>query len=59
MKHTIKIWNEEEIKSFKKACQPIIDWLNKNGTPYKTVIIDETNAQLVSEEITATFELKD
>lgn len=39
---------EESVKgSFEDAATPLIRWLNANGPPHMTVIVDQTHAELL------------
>lgn len=45
-----------QLKDFKEICQPVVDYLNKNGCPHSTIIITQTSAELVSGEMTVPYE---
>lgn len=45
--------NTEE---FKTACQPVVDFLNKYGTPHSTIIVTQTHAEFVTGEMGVPFE---
>lgn len=32
---------------FEKAARPLIKWLNEYGNPHKTIIVDQTSAELL------------
>lgn len=42
--------------SFEVLCRPIIKWINDNGHPHQTIIIDATSAVLYSGEKSITTE---
>ncbi len=45
------MFNEEQIKEFEELCRPIIKWINDNGHPYMTAIIDTVHYELLSGEM--------
>lgn len=44
---------------FKKAAQPLIEWVNQNCNPHEKVVIEMGYAQLISEEMGFSFEVPD
>lgn len=48
-----------DMEEFKKAVQPIIEWVNANCDPHEKVVIDMGSAQLISAEMGFTFEVPD
>ncbi len=48
-----------DMREFKKAVQPLIEWVNKNCDPHEKVIVEMGNAQLISAEMGFTFEIPD
>jgi hypothetical protein len=46
-------------EDFKDVCQPVVDFLNKYGTPHSTVIIQQDHAEFVNGEMCVPFELRD
>jgi len=36
---------------FEKLALPLIEWLNKNGNPHMTIVIDQTSAEVLSGEL--------
>lgn len=54
--HRNELPNMEE---FKKASQPLIDWVNKNCNPHEKVVIGIGSAHLISAEMGFTFEVPD
>ena len=53
-----KQFTNEQKKSFKEVCQPVVDWLVENSNPYDKVVITIEEAQLFSEQLFATYPLK-
>jgi hypothetical protein len=41
------ILNEKQRQEFEEVVKPVIKWLNNNCNPHNTIIIDNTNAELV------------
>ena len=39
--------NEEQIKSFEDAAEPLIKWLNENKNPHTYVMISNYGAEMV------------
>lgn len=56
VQHRKEMPNMEE---FKKAVQPLIEWVNVNCDPHEKVVIEMGNAVLISEEMGFTFEVPD
>lgn len=48
-----------DIEEFKKAVQPLIEWINVNCNPHEKVVVEIGNAQLISAEMGFTFEIPD
>lgn len=48
-----------DMEEFKKAAQPLIEWVNKNCNPHERVVVEMGYAQLVSEEMGFSFEVLD
>lgn len=48
-----------DMEEFKKAVQPLIEWVNKNCDPHEKVVVQMGNAQLISAEMGFTFEVPD
>ena len=46
-----------KIEELRRVCQPVIDYLRKNHTPYEKIIIDWASAELVSGEFGASYEI--
>lgn len=50
------IVNQGPSPSFESVARPVIKWLNDNGHPHQTIIIDATSAVLYSGEKSVTTE---
>lgn len=48
-----------DMEEFKKAVQPLIEWVNKNCNTHERVVVEMGYAQLVSEEMGFSFEVPD
>lgn len=48
-----------DMDGFKKAAQPLIEWVNSNCNPHEKVVVEMGYAQLVSEEMGFSFEVPD
>ena len=48
-----------DMEEFKKAAQPLIEWVNKNCNPHEKVVVEMGRAALTSEEMGFTFEIPD
>lgn len=53
------IMNNSKKEEFKKAMEPAVEWLQKNGTPHDKVIIDMEGAELVSGEMAFSVDVPD
>lgn len=42
---------EDQKAEFEKITRPVIEWLNHNGNPHMTIIIEPTSAVLFSGEV--------
>ncbi|EOS47146.1 hypothetical protein C810_01462 [Lachnospiraceae bacterium A2] len=47
------------MEEFKKAVQPLIEWVNANCDPHEKVVVEMGSAVLISEEMGFTFEVPD
>lgn len=45
--------NEKQTEEFRQAALPLMEWLNKNGHPHITVIVDSERVELVEGLATA------
>lgn len=48
-----------DMDGFKKAAQPLIEWVNENCDPHEKVVVEMGYAQLISEEMGFSFEIPD
>lgn len=48
-----------DMEEFKKATQPLINWVNKNCDPHESVVVRMGRAVVISEKIGFTFEVPD
>ncbi|MBQ6298697.1 MAG: hypothetical protein IJK81_13615 [Selenomonadaceae bacterium] len=48
-----------KIEELRRVCKPVVEYLQKNHTPYEKIIIDWASAELVSGELGASFEVPD
>jgi hypothetical protein len=55
MKKLEGMFTEEQRKEFEELCRPIIKWINNNGHPHMTAIIDTVHYELLSGEIARTI----
>lgn len=51
--------SEEQVEQFKKATEPAVEWLNRNGNPHQKIIIEMGSVELVSGEVGFTTEVPD
>lgn len=47
------------MEEFKKAVQPLVEWVNANCNLHERVVVEMGYAQLVSEEMGFSFEVPD
>ena len=47
------------MEEFKKAVQPLIEWINENCNPHEKVVVEMGKAMVISEEMGFTFEVPD
>lgn len=55
----LKTKQSTKIKELRRVCRPVVDYLQKNYTPYDKIIIDWASAELVSGELGASYEVPD
>lgn len=48
-----------DMEEFKKAVQPLVEWVNANCNLHERVVVEMGYAQLVSEEMGFSFEVPD
>ena len=49
-------YSNERMKEFAEIAKPLIKWINDNGNPHMTVLIDNTRAELFSGEFSVRTE---
>lgn len=45
-------WPDTKVKGFTKAVKPAVEWLRKNAHPHCSIIITQTEAELLQGELT-------
>lgn len=52
-------WNKKQREDFEKACGVVVAWLNENGNPHMTVLIEQDHAELLEGSLVQKYELID
>lgn len=47
---------EQKYAEFRKACEPLVKWLNENCHPHVKVIVEPTGAELVEGQKSVSIE---
>lgn len=53
------LYNEDDREEFKEACKPLVEYMQVHCCPHDTVLVTQSNAELVSGQVCVQFEVKD
>ena len=48
-----------KIEELRAVCRPVVEYLQKNYTPFDKIIVDWSSAELLSGELGASYEVPD